>query len=469
MNAFTGKRNSGQRPKKRRFNGNQHSKCNSVGNVSQESSPVSSNPGISSTPEPVRISASRRKLDLKSSSVPFTSTFKGNIIFDKALLFSFLENNLRCKVCTVRVSISDKRGAGLSSLMSIYCNSCNIQLSTRNSKLLGPKTEINRWITYAMRSVGQGLESMKTFCGIMDLNPPASQNSYEQICRRVNAASKNVANESMKKAADEEVAAVDSTDITVGVDGTWKTRVHTSQIGDCTVIGADTGKVIDVEVLSKACIGCSRWKGPRLGSAFKKWHTRHSQVCTKNHIGSSGKMEGDGMVKLFQRSESERGLRYLKYIGDGDSSTFFVNLGMSCIWWKCTSFKSRMCWTCSKTNGLSSPKIIKKYGSKKLYDNKKISGKGRLTDNIIYQLSVFYGNVIRKHSNSVKDMRNAVWAIYFHTRSTDNEPLHSFCPAGETSWCKYNQAVSKRTAETFRHKNSLPPAVMDAIKRIFNS
>ncbi|GBN83196.1 hypothetical protein AVEN_112635-1 [Araneus ventricosus] len=101
--------------------------------------------------------------------------------------------------------------------------------------------EINRRITYAMRSVGQGLESMKKFCGIMYLNPPVSQNSYEQICGRVNATSMNVATESMKKATDEEIAAADSTDITVSGDGTWKTRSHTSQIGVCTVIGADTG------------------------------------------------------------------------------------------------------------------------------------------------------------------------------------------------------------------------------------
>ncbi|GBN99446.1 hypothetical protein AVEN_25076-1 [Araneus ventricosus] len=57
----------------------------------------------------------------------------------------------------------------------------------------------------------------------------------------------------MKKVPDEEVAAVDSTDITESGDGTWKTRGHTSQIGVCTVIGANTGKVIDVSVLSKAC------------------------------------------------------------------------------------------------------------------------------------------------------------------------------------------------------------------------
>ncbi|GBM45850.1 hypothetical protein AVEN_180718-1 [Araneus ventricosus] len=74
--------------------------------------------------------------------------------------------------------------------------------------------------------------------------------------------------------------------------------------------------------MSKACKGCSLWKEPRLGIASKKWHARFSQVCTKNHTGSSGKMEADGMVKLFQRSESERGVRYQNCIGDGDSNTF---------------------------------------------------------------------------------------------------------------------------------------------------
>ncbi|GBN47931.1 hypothetical protein AVEN_64012-1 [Araneus ventricosus] len=108
-----------------------------------------------------------------------------------------------------------------------------------------------------MRSVGQGLEGLNSFCGIMDLNPSVSQNSYEKICKKIDAASQNMAIESIKKAEGEEVAAVESTDITVSGDRTWKIRGHTSQIGVCTVIGADTGKVINVEVLSKACKGCS--------------------------------------------------------------------------------------------------------------------------------------------------------------------------------------------------------------------
>ncbi|GBN85697.1 hypothetical protein AVEN_55584-1 [Araneus ventricosus] len=92
----------------------------------------------------------------------------------------------------------------------------------------------------------------------------------------------------MKNAADGEVAVVDSTDITVSGDGTCKIRGHTSQIGDCTVIGADTGKVIDVEVLSKACKGCSLWKGAVfvvcLRNGTPEWHARMARVRKPNWL-----------------------------------------------------------------------------------------------------------------------------------------------------------------------------------------
>ncbi|GBM89541.1 hypothetical protein AVEN_259325-1 [Araneus ventricosus] len=113
-----------------------------------------------------------------------------------------------------------------------------------------------------MHSVGQGIEGLKMFCGIMDLIPPVLQKQYEKICKIINDASKNMTIES--HAVNEEVAAAESTDIIISGDGTWKTRGHTSQIGVCTEIGADTEKVIDAKVLSKACKGCSLWKGPRL-------------------------------------------------------------------------------------------------------------------------------------------------------------------------------------------------------------
>ncbi|GFV47129.1 uncharacterized protein TNCV_1630731 [Trichonephila clavipes] len=73
-------------------------------------------------------------------------------------------------------------------------------------------------------------------------------------------------------------------------------------------------------------------------------------------------------------------------------------------------------------------------GEKKLSDGKTIGGKGRLTDAIISKLTTFYGNAIRANSHNVNEMRQAVWAVWAHTSSTDDEPKHWFCPKGKNSW-----------------------------------
>ncbi|GFV72342.1 uncharacterized protein TNCV_638041 [Trichonephila clavipes] len=99
----------------------------------------------------------------------------------------------------------------------------------------------------------------------VDLPSPVSQKSYERIMRKINLASREVADDSMKNAAKEEVSASGSNEICVSGDGTWKTREHTSRIGVCSVIGDVTGKVIDVAVLSSYCKGCEKWRGPKSG------------------------------------------------------------------------------------------------------------------------------------------------------------------------------------------------------------
>ncbi|GFT99135.1 uncharacterized protein TNCV_3794841 [Trichonephila clavipes] len=72
-----------------------------------------------------------------------------------------------------------------------------------------------------------------------------------------------------------------------------------------------------------------------------------------------------------------------------------------------------------------------------------------------------------KIKTCLSDMRKAVWAVYFHIRSSDEEPLHSFCPVGPNSWCKYQNQVVEGSVETFRHNNKFPVPVMDAIKPVF--
>ncbi|GFW32861.1 uncharacterized protein TNCV_1774292 [Trichonephila clavipes] len=295
----------------------------------------------------------------------------------------------------------------------------------------------------------------------MDLPPPVSQKSYERILRKINLASREVADDTMKNAAKEEVSASGSNEISVSGDGTWKTRGHTSRIGVCSVIGDVIGKVIDV-VLSSYCKGCEKWRGPKSGHSYEEWKLKHQPHCVKNHIGSSSKMEVDGMKEIFQRSVPQRNAKYIKYIGDGDTKTFpelqrtapYYIEEVECV----GHIQKRM--------GARLRKLKTMNRGKKLSDGKSISGKNRLTDKFIDTITTYYGNAIRQNNSSVRDMRQALWAIYCHYRSTDEEPIHHFCPIGDTSWCKYQKTVATNSASLFKHKNIVPIAIMDEIKPI---
>ncbi|GFS81520.1 uncharacterized protein TNCV_3435781 [Trichonephila clavipes] len=85
----------------------------------------------------------------------------------------------------------------------------------------------------------------------------------------------------------------------VSGDGTWKTRGHTSLIGVCALIGADCGKVLDMEVMSSYCQGCDSYKGPKFGPKYSAFLAKHQIFCRKNHSGSAGGMEVCGMQKIF--------------------------------------------------------------------------------------------------------------------------------------------------------------------------
>ncbi|GFW80563.1 uncharacterized protein TNCV_2416651 [Trichonephila clavipes] len=89
-------------------------------------------------------------------------------------------------------------------------------------------TEINRRSILAMRCLGQGLESLKTFCAVMSLPSPVEQKPYDVINNKLSRVMKEVAEESMKRAVVEENSSSPDNLLTVSGDGTWKTREHSS-------------------------------------------------------------------------------------------------------------------------------------------------------------------------------------------------------------------------------------------------
>ncbi|GFX91771.1 uncharacterized protein TNCV_3529701 [Trichonephila clavipes] len=206
-----------------------------------------------------------------------------------------------------------------------------------------------------MRCIGQGLESLKTFCAVMSLPNPVEQKSHDVINNKLSRVMKEVAEESMKMAAVDEYSSSPDNLLTVSGDGTWKTRGHSSLIGVCTVIGAETGKVLDREVLSSFCKGCDSYKGVKFGIKYNK----------------------NGKERI--RFHVEKIILALLCKGNAESH-------LGCVWG--------------------------------------------------------------------------------HSCSTDDEPMHWFCPTNPNTWCKYNAAINNNL-QNYKHKPSVAKTVRDVIKPVF--
>ncbi|KAJ4449706.1 hypothetical protein ANN_01110 [Periplaneta americana] len=277
-------------------------------------------------------------------------------------------------------------------------------------------------------------------------------------CNDKNSVSDNavseVALESMSNAVREAVSESNSTHLTVACDGTWQKRGHTSLNGVVTTTSVNTGKVLDVHTLSKSCNICH-------GANNFKQHD-----CSINYDGYSGGMEAAGVVEIFSRSVDRYGAKYTNYLGDGDSKGF-QKVKESNVYGKDIEITKLECvGHVQKRMGARLRKLKKDMKGKTLSDGESLTGRGRLTDTEIDLLQQYYGLAIRRNAGkTIKDMQQAIWAIYFHKLSNDDAPQHGLCLPGEDSWCGYHKAQLK--GDTYKHEHSLPEAVLLAIKPIF--
>lgn len=140
--------------------------------------------------------------------------------------------------------------------------------------------ETNLRFVYAMRSVGVGVAESQTFSAIMNLPPPPLK--FVTHIKALVDMLQPVAEDSMNNAAKEAIEENSGCKkIAAAFDGTWQKRGHTSLNGIVTATSFDTGKVIDVEVLSKYCQGCIK-------------NPNKAHECVKNYQGLSGRQYGVG-------------------------------------------------------------------------------------------------------------------------------------------------------------------------------
>jgi hypothetical protein len=224
--------------------------------------------------------------------------------------------------------------------------------------------KVNVRLAYAMRCIGKGREAAKTFCGVVDLTSPPRFECYNRVPLDSLA---DVSNMSTRKAVKEAVDMNDDSKyLAAAFDGFWQKRGQTSLSGVVSATSIETGKVTDVECLTKYCHGCHNHTG--------KHH------CVLNFEGFSGGMESAGVLKLFQRSVQNYGVWYTKYLGDGDSKGFLKVTEAKPCGNSVTIGKLECVDHVQKRLGTRLRKLRKDTKKKKLCDGKPITGRSRLTD-----------------------------------------------------------------------------------------
>jgi len=279
-------------------------------------------------------------------------------------------------------------------------------------------------------------------------------------------AAKSTFNDIQRRAIDEEKQMNANegnveTHLSVSGDGSWKKRGFSSLFGIATLIGKYSHKVLDFVVKSSFCQSCSNWAIKKGTTEYDIWYDTHEEHCSINHTGSAGKMEVNCMKEMFCQSES-LGVKYATYIGDGDTKTFRALL--DCNPYDDLIIEKKECiGHVQKRMGTRLRDVKKK--------NKGIGGKGsgKLTDKLIKDLTLYYGLAIRRHPDSVEEMKKAVWATFHHKCSKDDEPNHGDCPPGENSWCKWRIAEAAGKLDDFHHEPALHESVQKTVRPVYEA
>lgn len=244
----------------------------------------------------------------------------------------------------------------------------------------------------------------------------------------------------------------------ISCDGTWQRRGYSSLNGCVTALSIDTGKCLDVEVLSKVCHACKKQESNPDEEEKRLWEEGHKGKCKANYKGSAPAMETKGIKRIFVRSKAKNKIRYTEYYGDGDGKGFdeskdtYKDDDVAVVKKECIGHVQKRVGTSLR---------------KKKKEIKGLRGKGRLTDALIDRLQNYYGIAIRSNVQSVRAMRKAIAASFNHCISSSRRLLHDDCPEGPNSWCGYKRDIANNT-KLFKPGKGLPDDVIKEIKPVFS-
>ncbi|GFW08428.1 CCHC-type domain-containing protein [Trichonephila clavipes] len=259
------------RSKKRRFTGNRYTIRATI-NENDETSELNSTE-----------SASAKKLESSHTSLETFSerlfeTSKDNRIVSWTTLISFFAI-VCCPDCYSQgLGLIEDSVSGLCSHMNLKSKNCSF------------------------------LKAGKKLCSFLGL-PFLLKLALRNQERKLLKAAERVAQENINAALSEIKGSNSFTKCGISIDSTWQRRGYSSLNGCVSAISVDTGKILDIEVMTQYCHICAK------GNSQSSKH-----VCL-NYKGSAGNMEVVGAYCIFERS-NVRNVQYNEYYGDGDSKGY---------------------------------------------------------------------------------------------------------------------------------------------------
>ena len=191
------------------------------------------------------------------------------------------------------------------------------------SKGINKRYSVNVGAVWGQMATGGGQRKLNEMMASIGI-PGMSKGTFIRIETQIGNKWEDILSTEIQKAGEEEKRlAIERKDffqdvpaITVVVDGGWSKRSHkhsyNAKSGVALIIGKETNKLLYLGIRNKFCSICAIAKSNGL--------TPKKHACYKNWSGSSSAMEVDILITGFNSAESMHGLRYMRVIGDGDSS-----------------------------------------------------------------------------------------------------------------------------------------------------
>ena len=393
-------------------------------------------------------------------------------LVDLVCLQTLLLASVCCKICHGPVTLSEPKRQGFASCLELTCQTCEAHTSQYMSDKHKRVWDVNRRAVFGMRWIGRGHGAMLKLGAASNMPVPMTFSAYQGHAKALHKSAKVVAEHSMSAAAtqvlDNAPGDVVIADTAVTYDGTWMCRGYASLYGVFVAMAWGTGKVLDVEVLSRFCHQCAHFKNQHAKKELTNAELQDkldNHECRANTQSSAPAMECEAALKIWRRSRETRKLRYSVFIGDGDTKSFKAVHDSYPYGEDVEITKEECVGHVQKRVGHRLRKLKKDLSGKKLADGGRISGRGRLTDQLIDKLQAYYGMAVRSNKGDLQSMAKAIWASVMHRVSTDEKPQHLHCPPGLESWCKWQQ--EQAGGPPYEHHNVIPEAIFSVIKPIF--